>query len=103
MILCARIRVLSYGALFRKSHKKKAENNPFQLCFTLLKRSLFCHLYAFNDFEVVKSIKIEQRLLKNGESHDAKTTDQKFCFPMNGYDSIYTVDLTSVVSNYKSL
>ena len=32
-----------------------------------------------------------------------KTTDQYIGFSTNRYDSVYTVDLTSVVSNYKSL
>ena len=53
---------------------------------------------------MVKSIKIEQNLLKHDQSYDAKKIkNEHFGFSMNGYDSIYTVDLTSVVSDYKSL
>ena len=59
----------------------------------------FCHLQVFYDFKVVKSIKMEQNLLKNYQNHDAKNNR----FTINGYDSSYTLDLTSVVSNYKSL
>ena len=32
----------------------------------------FCHLKAFYDFKVVNSIKIAQKLLKNGQRHEAK-------------------------------
>ena len=38
-------------------------------------------MLAFYDFKLVKSIKIEQNLLKNGQSHDAKKQPIKtFCF-----------------------
>ena len=51
---------------------------------------------------MVESIKIEQKL-KNGQNNDAKIKKKKniwFLFSMKGYHSIYTVDLTDVVSNY---
>ena len=78
VISCARIRFLSYGTPCRKSHKKKAENNLFQFCFSLRKRLVFVICGHFTT--VVKSIKIEQNLLWNGQSHDAKTNDQNILF-----------------------
>ena len=46
---------------------------------------------------MVKSIKIEQHLLKNDQSHDSKNNRSEHLV------SIYPVDVTSVVLNYKSL
>ena len=40
-------------------------------------------------------------LVQNGQSHDTnKQPIRTFSLSMNGYHSIYTVDLTSVVSHY---
>ena len=50
-----------------KTSQKKAENN---VLFDV--NVLFLSFVAVYDFKVVKSIKIEQNLFKNGQSHDAK-------------------------------
>ena len=64
--------------LFEKVAKKKAENNIFHCCVTLRKCFVFCCCFFFYDFKVVKSIKIEQTLLKNGQSHDAKNKRSEY-------------------------
>ena len=63
VISCARIRFLSYGTPFRKSHKTEGKKIIFFNFVLLYAIALFCHLWAFYDFKVVKSIKIEQNLL----------------------------------------
>ena len=87
--------VLWYPLL--KSHKKEGRKLLTVFNFVLIYANVsFLSFISIFDFKVVKSIKMEQHLLKNGQSHDAKNKR----FSMNGYHSIYTVDLTSMVSNY---
>ena len=56
---------------FEKVTKKKAENSLLQFCFTLCKCFVFV-ICSILRLKVVKSIKIGQNLLTNGQSHDAE-------------------------------
>ena len=86
-------------APFEKVKKRGIEKCLYCFRFTLVKcffLLLFFHLLAFYDFKVP----VEHSLFKNGQSHDVK---YYFVFSMNRYDSSYNVDLSRMVSNYKSL
>ena len=90
---------------FEKVTKKKAENNLFQFCFTLCKCFNFVICRHFTTIKWLKVLKCSKICLKMVKAMTQKKKKKKkligiFCFSMNRYHSIYTVDLTSVVSNY---
>ena len=77
---------------------KKAENNLFQFCFTLRKCFGCVICRHFTTLRWLKVLKLSKICLS--DEWRKKKTIRTFCFSMNGYHSIYTVDLMSVVSNY---
>ena len=74
----------------RKS--QKAENNCYQFSFTLHKCFVFVICRYFTTFKWLKVLKFCKICLKMIQAMTPKTFD----FSKNGYDSIYTVDLTRV-------
>ena len=90
-----------------KVTKKKAENNLFQFCFALRKCFVFVNCRHFTTSEWLKVLKLSKICLWSwSKPWRQKQPIRTFCFSMNGYHSIYTVDLTSgiklliLINNY---
>ena len=75
----------------------------------VIKHSITCVKalpWAFYDFKVVKSIKIQQDLLKNGQSYNPKKTHQNILFLNEWIPFIYTrfnkcgIKLLILINNY---
>ena len=101
-ISSARNRFLS-NSKKKKKKKKKKENNLFQFSLTSLKCFAFVICRHFTTLTWLKVLKLSKICLNMIKAMTPKNQNEHFGFSMNGYDSIYTVDLTSVVSDYKSL
>ena len=107
VISCARIRFLFYGAHFRKSHKKKAENNFFPFCFTLCKCFVFVLCRQFTTLKWLKVLKLSKISLKMVKAMTPKTNDQSSLFlneeiPFNLHCTfnVCNVKLLILINNY---
>ena len=80
MIASANIRFLSYGTPFRKSQKKKAENNIFQCCFTSRKCFVFVICRHFTILKWLKVLKLSKICFKMVKAMTPKTNDQNILF-----------------------
>ena len=94
--LCTMIRMIQNARI--QNHEKNILTKFPTLPVTLsgMSKPTECRLIPFKQWLV-------KRVIQCSKPWCQKQPIRTFCFSMNGYHSIYTVDLTSVVSNYKSL